>query len=156
MKIDYIIPTINRPSLQRTIESIKREEINNWIKPNILICDTENSAGENRNKSLEKVKDSEWILFVDDDDYLADGHSLELDYNFDIVILKMNQEGKIKPDVNLSGKDFGYKTISCVFKGNVGINYAIKTSFYLKGRQKMVCPNKFVSDLNKVLDKWVK
>ena len=31
-----------------------------------------------------------------------------------------------------------------------------KTSFYLKGRQKMVCPNKFVSDLNKVLDKWVK
>ena len=31
-----------------------------------------------------------------------------------------------------------------------------KTSFYLKDRQQMVCPNKFVSDLNKILDKWVK
>ena len=142
MKIDYIIPTLNRPSLQRTIESIKKENIDH----NILICDSEKSAGENRNKSLKKVKDSEWIVFVDDDDYLVKGHSVELDNNFDIVILTMDQEDKIKPNVNLSGKDFGYKTISCVFKGNVGINYAIKTSFYLKYNYKF--------DDQKIAEDW--
>ena len=128
MKIDYIIPTLNRESLKRSIESIKQEKIDH----NILICDTENSAGGNRNKSLEKVKNSEWIIFLDDDDYLVKGHSLELDDNFNIVIFTMNQEGKIKPNTNLKGINHGYKTPSCLFKGNVGINYAIKTSFYLK------------------------
>ena len=126
MKIDYIIPTLNRPSLQRTIQSIKEEETKYSIKANILICDTENCAAKNRNKSLEKVKDSDWILFVDDDDYLAHGHSLELDNNFDIVILTMEQEGKIKPDQKLIQNN------TCIFQGNVGINFAIKTSFYLK------------------------
>ena len=128
MKIDYIIPTINRESLKRSIESIKQEEIDH----NILICDSENSAGGNRNKSLKKIKDSDWIVFLDDDDYLVKGHSLELDNNFDIVILTMNQEGKIKPNTHLSGINYGFKTRSCLFQGNVGINYAIKTSFYLK------------------------
>ena len=142
MKIDYIIPTLNRPSLQRTIDSIKQENIDH----NILIYDSENSAGGNRNKSLKKVKNSDWIVFVDDDDYLVKGHSLELDNNFDIVILTMDQEGKIKPDVNLSGKDFGYKTTSCLFKGNVGINYAIKTSFYLKYNYKF--------DDQKIAEDW--
>ena len=126
MKIDYIIPTLNRPSLKKTIESIKQEN----IKHNILICDTENNAAKNRNKSLEKVKNSDWIVFVDDDDYLGKGHSLELDNNFDIVILTMEQEGKVKPDKNLKQND------SCIFQGNVGINYAIKTSFYLKYKYK--------------------
>ena len=50
MKIDYIIPTIGRPEIERTKQSIFDERINH----NILICDTENSAGENRNKCLEK------------------------------------------------------------------------------------------------------
>ena len=126
MKIDFIIPTLNRPTLKRTIKSIENENIDH----NILICDTENSAGENRNKSLELVKNSEWIIFVDDDDYLKKGFSLELDNNFDIVILKMDQEGKIKPDENLKG--YGKYSNTCLFKGNVGINFAIKTSFYLK------------------------
>ena len=126
MKIDYIIPTINRPTLKRSIESIKQEKIDD----NILICDTENSAGENRNKCLEKVKDSDWIIFLDDDDYLVKGHSLELDNDFDIVILTMKQDGKVKPDINKRG--YGKYSNTCLFKSNVGINFAIKTSFYLK------------------------
>jgi len=130
MKIDYIIPTINRPSLKKTIASIKDENIDH----NILICDSQKSAGENRNKCLKEVKNSDWIIFVDDDDYLKKGHSLELDDNFNIVILKMDQEGKILPDINKKG--YGRYSNTCLFKGNVGINFAIKTSFYLKYKYK--------------------
>ena len=126
MKIDYIIPTLNRPTLKKTIKSIENENIDH----NILICDSEKSAGENRNKCLKQVNNSDWIIFVDDDDYLKKGHSLELDNNFDIVILKMEQEGKVKPDINKKGT--GKYSKSCLFMGNVGINFAIKTSIYLK------------------------
>ena len=126
MKIDYIIPTLNRPTLDRTIDSIIDENIDH----NILICATENSAGGNRNKSLAKVKNSDWIVFVDDDDFLEKGHSLELDNDFDLVVFTMKQEGVIKPNQNLLGE--GKYSNTCLFKGNVGINFALKTSFYLK------------------------
>ena len=140
MKIDYIIPTLNRPSLKKTIKSIEQENIDH----NILVCDSENSAGENRNKSLSKVKNSDWIVFVDDDDYLAHGHSLELDNNYDIVVLTMDQEGEIKPDKNKRG--YGKYSNTCLFKGNVGINFAIKTSFYLKYNYKF--------DAGKIEEDW--
>ena len=128
MKIDYIIPTINRPSLKRTLKSIELENLHYGVLPTTLICDTENSAGENRNISLEKVQDSDWIVFVDDDDYLENGHSLELNNDFDVVVLTMQQENKIVPNV----EKFGNTKASLSLQGNIGINFALKTSFYLK------------------------
>mgnify|MGYP003636752440 CR=1 FL=1 len=120
MKIDYIIPTLYRPTLSRTIASIQREN----TEHNLLVCGTKDSASENRNESLSKVKDSDWIVFLDDDDYLLKGHSKELDKDFDIIILRMKQADKIIP----TPKDRVLK------QGNVGINFALKTSFYLKNK----------------------
>ena len=121
MKIDYIIPTIGRDSIEKTKDSINNENIDS----NILICSTEKSAGENRNKCLEKIRtEGDWIVFVDDDDYLNKGHSTALDKNknFDIVVLRMNQQGRVIPNPQINE----------LRKGNVGINFALKTSFYLK------------------------
>ena len=126
MKIDYIIPTLYRPTLSRTIASIQSEGDTH----NLLICGTKDSAGENRNECLKKVKDSDWIIFVDDDDYLLQGHTKELVSEFDIIILRMKQGDKIIPTPD-----------SRVLEaGNIGINFALKTSFYLN--YKFVFDNK--------------
>ena len=120
MKIDYIIPTLYRPTLSRTIASIQSEGDTH----NLLICGTKDSAGENRNECLKKVKDSDWIIFVDDDDYLLQGHTKELVSEFDIIILRMKQGDKIIPTPD-----------SRVLEaGNIGINFALKTSFYLNNK----------------------
>jgi|TARA_R110000824_G_scaffold21863_6_gene81038 glycosyltransferase involved in cell wall biosynthesis len=120
MKIDYIIPTLYRPTLSRTIASIQKENVNH----NLLIYGTKESAGYNRNEGLNKVVDSDWIVFVDDDDYLITGHSKELDKDFDIVVLRMKQDEKIIPN----------RENNVLQAGNMGINFAVNTSFYNKNR----------------------
>jgi len=115
-KNTYIIPTIGRKSLERTVDSIKSEDFN----AEILICKN-GTAGENRNKGLE-LAIGDWIFFIDDDDYYSAGYLNEIDDEFDIVVFRMSQQGKIIPS---------YENENLVF-GNVGINFAIKKSFYDK------------------------
>ena len=129
MNIVYIIPTLNRPSLKRTIESIKK--IGNWRGGySIVTCDSEKCAGSNRNKALSNfpIKTSDWIVFVDDDDYLEGDFIFDLNNNHDVVVLKMKQGDKIVPDI----EKYGDSIASLKLRGNIGINFAIKTSFYLK------------------------
>jgi glycosyltransferase involved in cell wall biosynthesis len=122
MKIDYIIPTLYRDTLERAKNSIRKEDVDY----NILTCGAGNTAAENRNKCLSEVKDSDWIVFLDDDDYLLEGHSLELTDDYDIVVLRMrkNRENVVIPRV-------GDDELRC---GNVGINFALRTEFYLQNR----------------------
>ena len=120
MKIDYIIPTLYRPTLSRTIASIQSE----GREHNLFICGTQKSAGENRNECLKQVKTSDWVVFVDDDDYLKNGHKkvLSESQDCDVVILRMKQGENIIPR---------YEN-RVIESGNVGINFALKTEFYLK------------------------
>jgi hypothetical protein len=94
-KITFIIPTIGRYSIIKTIESLFRQTDNNWNC--IIVCDgislnSEiqntinndirisvitiektgicNNAGTVRNRGIELVK-TEWVGFVDDDDELS-------------------------------------------------------------------------------------
>ena len=125
MTIDYIIPTLYRTTLSRTIASIQREKVSH----NLLIFGTKDCAGYNRNEGLKKVNDSDWIVFLDDDDYLNKGFSKQLDNNFDIVVLRMSQDASnpfYPPKVIPRIED------SKLYSGNVGCNFAIKTSLYLK------------------------
>lgn len=112
----YIIPSIGRKSIERTINSIKSED----DSAEIIIC-RGGTAGENRNKGLEMAK-GDWIFFIDDDDYYLTGYLNEINEDHDIVVFRMNQHGKIIPS---------YENESLRF-GNVGINFAIKKSFYDK------------------------
>lgn len=112
----YIIPTIGRASLKKTIDSIKAEDPTAEI-----LIKSGGSAGENRNNGLVAAK-GDWIFFIDDDDYYSPGYLREVDNDLDIVVFRMNQQGKIIPSYeneNLVG-------------GNVGINFAIKKTFYNK------------------------
>jgi len=127
MKIDFIIPTLFRDTLDRAVNSIKKENIDH----NILIHgDVKDGRGcGNRNEGLKKVIDSDWIIFLDDDDYLNEGFSKQLDNNYDVVVLRMSQDASnpfYPPKVIPRTED------SRLYSGNVGCNFAIKTSLYLK------------------------
>lgn len=110
----YIIPTIGRKTLERTIESIRTEE----PLAEILIC-TGDTAGINRNNGLNEAT-GDWIFFIDDDDYYSPNYLLEIEDNLDIVVFRMQQHDRVIPRYE---KNY-------LVEGNVGINFAIKKSFY--------------------------
>lgn len=117
MKVNYIIPTLGRETITRTIESIINEDLN----ANILVRSV-GTASQNRNKALKEMPNSDWVGFIDDDDFYSSGYLSELDNEFDIVVVRMNQYGGFIPR---------YENESLVY-GNVGINFFIKTDFYNK------------------------
>lgn len=119
-KVTYIIPTVNRKSIVKSISSILSQDPLARI-----IIQQGGTAGENRNKGIlsEIIANnvlgdhSEWISFLDDDDFYREGYLDELDSSYDVVVFRMLQNGVIIPKGNL------------LYAGNVGINFAIKTSF---------------------------
>lgn len=133
----YIIPTINRESLSRTINSILKNDKNATI--------TIKQGGKdyiNRNFVLEEIvykNESftyDWIFHIDDDDYYVDGYMDEVDDNYEMIVLRMTQEGVIIPRLNNETLRYG----------NVGINFAIKGSFLKKIKQKILFPSTLAED----------
>ena len=116
MKLDIIIPTIGRSTIERAILSAQHED----VETNILISGSESCAGHNRNICLKKDTGSDSIVFVDDDDFLSPGYHKELDSNYDIVVLRMKQSQNIIPN----------PLDNTIRFGNVGINIAISSKFY--------------------------
>lgn len=118
--ITYIIPTLNRESLTGSIKSILNQDP--FAK---IIIKQGNSAGINRNAGLLSevlhswigFDSSNWIVFLDDDDILREGYLRELEDDYDIVVLKMLQNGTVIPRNNQ------------LVAGNVGINFAIRTEY---------------------------
>jgi hypothetical protein len=122
-KITYIIPTMNRISLPTSIYSILSQDPIARI-----ILQQGSTAGENRNSGLlsEVITStvvegySNWIAFLDDDDFYREGYINEVDSSYDLIVMKMLQNGvEIPRNLNLVG-------------GNVGINFIISTSFLSK------------------------
>tara|TARA_Y100000389_G_C17461690_1_gene522239 strand:+ start:2718 stop:3329 length:612 start_codon:yes stop_codon:yes gene_type:complete len=142
-KITFIIPSINRPSLPRTIDSLIRQKNPNWkaiiifdgVKSNINITDNRfsiinidkigkrNNAGEVRNIGIKNV-DTEWCGFVDDDDMLLNNY-VELFYEYitnesylDLILFRIKIFKNIVPKHNKDN----------LFVNNVGISFCTKTN----------------------------
>jgi len=148
--ITFIVPTIGRKTLERTVNSIKSQSCDDWkciiifdgIKKTIEIDDDRisyleiektgegrNSAGGVRNKGMELCT-TEWIGFVDDDDCITPHYveslkkEIELKPDLDCVIFRMNvKRSKIIPLPNT-------KMFVC---GSVGISFSMKTSLFKSG-----------------------
>lgn len=117
MKVSYIIPTIGRNTLGRSVKSILLDDTNSHI----IIEGNGNSAGKNRNMALQRVPyDTNWIVFLDDDDYFTPGFYNEIDNDYDFIVFRMNQGGEIKPNEGSEEVRFG----------TVGINFGIKKQLY--------------------------
>lgn len=114
---------MNRTSLPTSIYSILSQDPIARI-----VLQQGGTAGENRNSGLlsEVITNtvvegySNWIAFLDDDDFYREGYLAEVDNSYDLIVMKMLQNGvEIPRNSNLVG-------------GNVGINFMISTSFLSK------------------------
>jgi glycosyltransferase involved in cell wall biosynthesis len=145
--ITFVIPTVDRPTLPGTLESLKKNKNPNWnaivvfdgIEPTyrsdddrITIIKTEkvgklNHGGRVRNEGIKQSK-TEWIGFVDDDDILkhtyVDLFNEELNNNTgaDVIIFRMIfTNGLILPPPR--NKTF--------VKNQVGISFCLKRSLFV-------------------------
>lgn len=140
--ITFIIPTIGRKTLERTILSLINQNNQNWkaiiifdgvknninqnIDKRISIYEIKkqgkkNMAGLVRNYGINKVNDSDWIGFVDDDDTISkdyiDKLLIESKYQPDVILFRLCQDNLILPPINND----------CICKGLVGISFCVKT-----------------------------
>ena len=146
--ITFIIPTIGRETLKNTIKSLIELKNHNWkaliifdrIKQNIdenylndkriiiyesIFENTNNFAGTVRNIGLEYCKkiNSEWIGFLDDDDYLSDDYicklkeEININENMEVCIFRMGyKNGTILP----------FKSDKNIIRNKVGISFCFK------------------------------
>jgi glycosyltransferase involved in cell wall biosynthesis len=149
--ITFIIPSIDRPSLARALQSLVAQSDPRWVAivvfdgfyrkppvddPRILYTwtmqklGTGNAAAEVRAKGI-KLARTEWIAFLDDDD------SLDMDYvrtlrevqeASDVVVFRMQEfggTGRIIPPPSL-------RRVSQLVCGAVGISFAVRREVLLK------------------------
>ena len=149
--ITFIIPTIGRSTLINSINSLKNQTIKDWcaiiifdgIPSNIHVDDNDNrikvlecekkgvninSAGEVRNYGMSFVE-TKWIAFLDDDDIIETDY-IETFYNeinlcndLDIIIFRMNDNGRIIPKLKTDN----------FYLCDVGISFIFKKQIYDEG-----------------------
>ena len=151
--ITFIIPTIGRSTLINSINSLKNQTIKDWraiiifdgISCNIdidvygndnrikvLECEKKglsiNSAGEVRNYGMSFVE-TKWIAFLDDDDIIEYDY-IETFYNeinlcndLDLIIFRMNDNGRIIPKLKTDN----------FYLCDVGISFIFKKEIYNEG-----------------------
>lgn len=145
--VTFITPSLGRYSLMSSLDSIVNQSEWNWesiivfdgIDPTILCgndhvhlmsCPKRGHAGLVRNAAFDLV-DTQWMAFVDDDDTLHE------DYVYQLM-----KHSRDYPDIDLfvftyvdlsNGNTIPRPNSSQEIKfGNVGISFAIKTSFVRK------------------------
>ena len=145
-KITFIIPSIGRPTLNKTIDSLLAQNKSNWKA--IIVFDgvdpinvndpriqcyqisktgIANHAGRVRNFAIDKV-DTEWMAFVDDDDTLSANYlnyfeeEISSDKDADCVIFRMLDKGFVFPED---------KTKKFVIN-HVGISFAVRKNLNIK------------------------
>jgi glycosyltransferase involved in cell wall biosynthesis len=118
MNVTFVIPTINRPTLERAVTSV----YNQTVPAKLLIMQDPNLSGwaPTRNRAIPLIT-TPWTAFLDDDDTL-DPHYVEwlqaaIDKPTDVVIFQMLQNGADGP-IPRPGQ---------LYNGNVGMSYAIRT-----------------------------
>lgn len=141
--LSFVIPSLGRPTLGRTLESLKAQTHPDWeavvvgdgevsLPPSpdsrIRLCrlsrrlGSDHASGHVRNEGCRWVS-GEWFGFVDDDDTL-DPHYVEWlreeSAGMDLVIFKM-----IYPDGHILPPDRGP-----LRPGGVGISFSVRSQFY--------------------------
>lgn len=122
--LTIIIPTINRPTLQRAVKSVLEQTVPCEL---IVVSDLRHSgAGPTRNRAIQSAR-TEWLGFLDDDDTLKPNYHQVMQENWDnydlvvsrITLTHMGNDGLV-PEPNITDpKDLR--------KGHVGMSFVVKT-----------------------------
>ena len=149
-KITFIIPSLNRPTIVDSIESLLKQTNPNWDciviydgvdgldfkddRIKIIKIDKTGVVGEHngqsglvRNIGIKEVK-TEWIGFLDDDDTFTPDYInnfyLELEHHpdMDVCLFKMS----FSPDRDIVLPPEGFKELAI---GQVGISFCFKNKF---------------------------
>lgn len=148
--VTFIIPTIGRETLARSVYCLFQQTIPNWkaiivfdgISPTFTTDDNRikmvtreklgidsNNAANVRNYGMNLV-DTEWIAFLDDDDTISNNYlehfykEIELFPELDTIVFRMyNPDLGILPYLNQITIEFG----------NIGISFAIKKKIFDEG-----------------------
>jgi glycosyltransferase involved in cell wall biosynthesis len=172
-KITFIIPSLNRETLTKSVNSLLNQTNPNWkciivydgvdglsfnderiitIKVNKLGIngDVHGQSGLVRNHGI-KMVDTEWIGFLDDDDTINPNYVEVLlsNYNkFDFIVWRMGyQNGLILPEITRNDLVFGGVGIS--------ISYKNKFSNLLFDNNRDGEDFDFLMKLKKLTDNWI-
>jgi glycosyltransferase involved in cell wall biosynthesis len=142
--VDFIIPTMGRSTLSRTLESLNKQTDMDWravvvydnryppsvnsSDPRVFECvaDVGGHAGLVRNYGLDYAE-SEWLAFVDDDDWLSENY---VDYlkkyqrdNASVTAFIFTYYDKINKNT------VPHPRLKAIAECKVGISFAVKTAF---------------------------
>jgi hypothetical protein len=150
--ITFIVPTINRVTLGRTLASIQQQTVEHWkaivifdgCEANEIVTDERiyymsipktgskhkkrNTAGHVRNHGMRLV-DTPWIGFVDDDDAITPKYvehlvkELEMTPTADLILFRMVDNDQIIPSAACSE----------IKQSQVGISFVMKTDLVKEG-----------------------
>jgi glycosyltransferase involved in cell wall biosynthesis len=168
-KITFVIPTINRDTLARAIESLKNQTVNDWNAIVVFdgveeICFNDSriqslrieksgvagQSGVVRNYGIKGCK-TEWIGFLDDDDTITPDYVETLLNKYedkDLVIWKMiYADGLVLPP-----KDHHTINVNCV-----GISFCFKNKFenVLFDRNYHLEDFEFLEKMQSLTDNWI-
>ena len=122
-KITFIIPSLNRPTISRSVDSLINQTNPNWEC--IIVydgVDGEDFYDERRNIGISMCK-TKWIGFLDDDDTVSPDYVndlIEKYSGYDFVVFSMRySDGRILPQPGSNNLSFG----------NVGISFCYKNKF---------------------------
>ena len=148
--ITFIIPSIGRNTLGRTLNSLMQQTVGSWkaivvfdgVDINLPIKDNRisyykipkvgigNNAGEVRNFGMDKVTSSDWIGFVDDDDVVSSKYVERLQQEISIspdakcIIFRMLDTGIILPRPSDSNFSICKVGISFAVRADLGARFA--------------------------------
>ena len=167
--ITFIIPTINRGTLGRSIESLLNQTNPNWFaivvfdgiekydfEDDRIISLKVDKIGESGKSGLVrnygiKMACTEWIGFLDDDDTLTNDYVEKLFMQYsdkDLVVWKMiYTNGVVLPPENHKTLDYA----------NVGISFCFKNKFenlFFDGNS-LIEDLEFLKKLESLTDNWV-
>jgi glycosyltransferase involved in cell wall biosynthesis len=145
--ITFVIPSLNRPTIERSIKSLLSQTNKNWrciliydgvlgkifederiqilnVERTGLVGEVHGQSGLVRNKGLE-ICETEWIGFLDDDDSIHPEYvdTLFNSYqNYDFVVWRMKYEnGRVLPPFTSGRLSFGEVGISFCFKNKFNL-----------------------------------
>lgn len=122
----FIIPSIDRPTLQRAIDSVRNQA------PYLVEIDKQRIGESAIRNGLIKIADTEWVSFLDDDDTVTDDYVRRLREetdkhpDADVVIFREYFIGELMEGLGKYYPDHFIWQAPVLHWGQVGISFSVK------------------------------